>query len=233
MSLRSIAIGLAVIAVLGSSAWAAGTIASIVGNDGVIHGCYAQRNGTLRVVAEGTTCGRGELGIEWSQQGPAGAQGPQGVPGEPGAALSSVEQLACDTGSVARPDARIDMTVAADTGAISLTCRSTNPVLALASGLVSSPPGCFPGTAGCSFERYAVDIEVDGVAVVDGVECNAAFGLVCTTQRFPLGTTVHLTAAGDLAGYEPLWSGCDSVEGRTCTVVMTEDRSATVTPTAI
>jgi hypothetical protein len=68
---------------------AVGTVAlsEIVGPDGVIHGCYKVSNGQLRVVPAGTSCGSGELVVEWNQtgpQGPAGPQGPQGPQGEKG-----------------------------------------------------------------------------------------------------------------------------------------------------
>jgi len=50
MKLKSKSVVLAVaigIGVVGGTAWAAQTIASIVGGDGTIHGCYAQKNGEI------------------------------------------------------------------------------------------------------------------------------------------------------------------------------------------
>jgi hypothetical protein len=65
----------------------AGTIAlaSIPDSAGVIHGCYATRNGALRVIDAATrTCNRGEIAILWNQVGPQGLQGIQGIQGIPG-----------------------------------------------------------------------------------------------------------------------------------------------------
>ena len=57
--------------------------ASIPGPDGVIHGCYTKKNGTLRVIDLGVsaTCSSSESAISWNQQGP---QGPGGAPGPAG-----------------------------------------------------------------------------------------------------------------------------------------------------
>ncbi len=89
------AVAAGALALAGGTAWATGTVASIVGADGTINGCYQQNNGHLRVVAEGSACRDSELGIKWSQQGPKGEQGragpvgpegPRGDAGERGAA---------------------------------------------------------------------------------------------------------------------------------------------------
>jgi hypothetical protein len=64
---------------------------------GVIHGCYAGR--ALRVIDSAATCDPGETALNWSQQGPAGAQGPagpagpQGPPGQPPAYTKSVAKV--------------------------------------------------------------------------------------------------------------------------------------------
>ena len=53
----------------------------------MIHGCYRNSGGNLRVVDDPTSCKHDETALSWSQtgpqgpQGPAGPQGPQGVPG--------------------------------------------------------------------------------------------------------------------------------------------------------
>ena len=70
------AAGIAVVTLAGAGI----AYASIPGPGAVIHGCYATRGGTLRVVDSATTaCGKGEQAIEWNQTGP------QGQPGTPGA----------------------------------------------------------------------------------------------------------------------------------------------------
>jgi hypothetical protein len=85
MNIKSVVLAAAIgLAVLGGTAWAAETVASIVGADGTIHGCYAQNTGLLRVVAEGTTCNARELPIQWNQQGPPGAKGDRGARGPKG-----------------------------------------------------------------------------------------------------------------------------------------------------
>jgi hypothetical protein len=68
----------------GSIAWAA-----IPDSTGVIHACYANKGGALRVIdtAATTTCKSTEQPLTWNQQGiqgPAGQQGPQGLKGDPG-----------------------------------------------------------------------------------------------------------------------------------------------------
>jgi hypothetical protein len=47
----------------------------------VIHGCYAKKNGQLRVIAADTRCRSGERRLEWNQQGRQGQQGSIGATG--------------------------------------------------------------------------------------------------------------------------------------------------------
>jgi hypothetical protein len=60
--------------------------ASIPDSQNTIHGCYATKGGTLRVIDTdaGATCAKGEQAITWNQQGPAGPQGPTGPAGASG-----------------------------------------------------------------------------------------------------------------------------------------------------
>jgi len=64
----------AAIAALALAIAAAGTAyASIPDGSGVIHGCYATKGGTLRVVDSATSaCLKGELPLNWNLQGPPG-----------------------------------------------------------------------------------------------------------------------------------------------------------------
>ncbi|MGH2398174.1 MAG: hypothetical protein ACRDFW_14620 [bacterium] len=57
--------------------------ATIPDSGGVIHGCYADQRGNLRVIDTevGQTCGYNETGLVWNQTGPQGTTGPQGPPG--------------------------------------------------------------------------------------------------------------------------------------------------------
>ena len=58
--------------------------ATIPGSNGVIHGCYRNDDGRLRVVDDPATCKRNETALSWSQTGPQGPQGPVGAPGPQG-----------------------------------------------------------------------------------------------------------------------------------------------------
>src|SRR2546428_9315190 len=64
--------------------------ATIPDSGDVIHGCYKQSNGQLRVVESASDCVVSELPIAWNIQGPkgdtgsAGPQGPKGDKGEKG-----------------------------------------------------------------------------------------------------------------------------------------------------
>jgi len=80
------ALAAAAAAVLAGSTVAAATTAlqSIVGADGVIHGCFKSQNGQLRVVAESEACGPSEQALAWNQVGPAGLPGPAGPQGDKG-----------------------------------------------------------------------------------------------------------------------------------------------------
>jgi hypothetical protein len=55
--------------------------ATIPDSGGVLHGCYANNNGSLRIVDNPATCKNNETAVSWSQTGPQGAQGPQGTQG--------------------------------------------------------------------------------------------------------------------------------------------------------
>jgi hypothetical protein len=76
---------------MGGVAQAAGLV-HIPGPDGIIHSCFDNDNGKLRVIdPTGQTCKRDETALQWNQTGPQGPkgdpgmQGAPGLPGEPGA----------------------------------------------------------------------------------------------------------------------------------------------------
>ena len=78
---RVTAIGLALVALLvGGTA----ALATIPGTGGVISGCYAKRDGALRVIDASTSCKSGESALNWNQAGPQGPQGQQGQQGAQG-----------------------------------------------------------------------------------------------------------------------------------------------------
>jgi hypothetical protein len=60
--------------------------ATIPSADGVIHGCFKQFAGTLRLVQAGEACAAKERPIAWNAQGPKGDTGPAGPAGPQGPA---------------------------------------------------------------------------------------------------------------------------------------------------
>jgi hypothetical protein len=75
--------GVAAVAAGGVAAYAA-----IPDGNKVIHACYQQQSGQLRVIDtdRGDSCRPSERALQWNQQGPKGDRGPQGPPGPPGSA---------------------------------------------------------------------------------------------------------------------------------------------------
>src|SRR5262245_40491043 len=66
--------------VVGGIGWAA-----IPDNNNVIHGCYANRDGALRVVDNPNSCNMAkEMPLPWSQTGPKGDTGDTGLRGPSG-----------------------------------------------------------------------------------------------------------------------------------------------------
>lgn len=97
MSGRSVLICSVVVGVV-----VAGTAyATIPDANGVIHGCFSSKDGTLRVIDSGNqACTSKETALSWSQQGPAGPPGPSGSPGPRGpagtvASLDDLEGVPC------------------------------------------------------------------------------------------------------------------------------------------
>jgi hypothetical protein len=88
---------IALVAALGGVAYSA-----IPDAGGVIHGCYANTRGAVRVIDSAASCDPGETALNWSQQGPAGPtgatgpQGPEGPPGQPPAFTKSVAKVSVD-----------------------------------------------------------------------------------------------------------------------------------------
>jgi hypothetical protein len=58
--------------------------ATIPDGNGVIHACYLNSDGRLRVVNDPASCKRDETALSWSQTGPQGPQGPVGPSGPQG-----------------------------------------------------------------------------------------------------------------------------------------------------
>jgi Collagen triple helix repeat (20 copies) len=84
-------VSLAVISVA-MSTFGIAVVVGIPDSAGVIHACYAQSSGAVRLVESATNCKNNETAITWNQtgqtgpQGPVGPQGPQGATGAQGPA---------------------------------------------------------------------------------------------------------------------------------------------------
>src|SRR5258706_138022 len=81
---HALVIGAVTFIVMGGGVALGARLAAIPGSDGVIHGCYNEVNGQLRVVESATDCKNNELAIQWNQSGPAGASGAAGAAGAAG-----------------------------------------------------------------------------------------------------------------------------------------------------
>ena len=71
-------------AVVLAGAAASTALATIPSSDGVIHGCFKQFAGTLRLVEADEACGAKERPIAWNARGPKGDTGPAGPQGPAG-----------------------------------------------------------------------------------------------------------------------------------------------------
>lgn len=82
--IRPALVGLVIVAALLTATAIA--YATIPDAGGVIHGCYKNNQGTLRVIdtAQAQTCSNSETALDWSQTGPQGPQGAQGAQGPQG-----------------------------------------------------------------------------------------------------------------------------------------------------
>jgi hypothetical protein len=205
----SIPLGLA----LAISGFGAGIVAgSIPASDGTIHGCYATRNGALRVIdAPAQSCGRGEVPIEWKQQGE------KGDPGDPGPAIASLDGVPCDTVS--------------GTGSIHVSTATTVSSLGAsrlgyAMSLACVPAGDYlriiiygPGTV------QADPAPANGPSDCVGVYSASGTPVVCVLF-YPAGTLVHMTATPDDGNtvYPQTWYGIDgcTVGASTCDVTLAD-----------
>jgi hypothetical protein len=113
-----------------------GTLAvalAIPSADGRIFGCYSAKDGALRVVEEGTACGKNEVAIFWNQRGPAGAtgatgtQGPKGDTGPAGGGIASLDALNALPCNTPTGEAGTTRLVVAD-GNVSLFCDVPRPI---------------------------------------------------------------------------------------------------------
>ena len=247
-----------VLAVAGGSAWAAGELGSIVGEDGAITGCYDDKSGALRVVASAEACGKGELAVSWRQRGepgpagPTGPSGPKGDPGEtgqPGPAgptgPAGPQGLPGPAGPQGEPGPPIESLagIPCETGSVDHPSGRTQL-------RVSSFPnisGAFDAALLCrstnpelymqftvllgSQHRYRTVSEVDvaGALVPEGFQC-LYLRAPCLTQRFVLGDVVRLKVdtEGVASGLRPKWQGCDAVSADRLTCTLTFATAGTI-----
>jgi hypothetical protein len=73
--------GVAAVVAAGAGVGVAAGVLNPVDAAGVIHGCYNDNNGHLRVVDPGSACAAPETAITWNQQGPKGDKGDKGDQG--------------------------------------------------------------------------------------------------------------------------------------------------------
>jgi len=136
---RNVVAYLALVAALG----AAGGVAysSIPDAQGVIHGCYDDTTGALRVIdTDGSgVCRGGETALDWNQEGQPGPTGHTGLPGAPGVALTYGRSR---SGPVALPDSAQPKTIAT-----LVVPGGSYAVFAKAVGGLTVPSfSCAPGT---------------------------------------------------------------------------------------
>jgi Collagen triple helix repeat (20 copies)/Divergent InlB B-repeat domain len=216
---------------------AAGALGSIPSSGGVINGCYKSETGQLRVIDPATqSCLPSETGIFWNQVGPQGPQGiqgpagpvgpsgpqgiqgpagpvgpsgPQGPPGPPGvvASFDALNGLPCNTGSPA-------------TGTIHLSYGANGQ------GLVTI--NCVPTT----FYTLTVTSSGTGTGSLSVSPGAINCGTGCT-EKFPIGTSVSVSASASSGSAFTGWIGCDSVDSTSCQVMMTGDKAVTATFEAV
>lgn len=222
-AIRKSRVGVGALVVLAAAiAGGVAAYAAVPDGSGVIHGCYAKRDGTLRVIdtgAGGACSTTKETPLNWNQtgsQGPPGPPGPKGDKGDPGSSLTSLNGVPCDAGAE-KPNAAVSVSVD-DSGVMTLTCTSPNPQLgvSLETAPVNScnPIGCVP------WPYYVQETDGTGAAISGGFVCGP-LSLACVTQRFASGDTVRLGVFNTPTGYVPSWSGCDSVSAGICTLAQT------------
>jgi hypothetical protein len=144
---------------------ASAAIASIPDSSGVIHGCYGNVVGFLRIIdSDSQSCLPYEKAISWSQTGPQGPPGPPGMNSGQGKAVTLTQEMdvPCD-GSWH----------AFSTSPIAVGTTGSQTVLLsgyFQSGPISTPPGSIPGygTGPQYSGRFVVDGSPLGGSVVSG-----------------------------------------------------------------
>jgi hypothetical protein len=143
---------LALVLAMGGGAYAA--VSSIPGAGGVIHGCYQQQGGNLRLVKAGKKCSDNENAIAFNQQGRTGRQGAPGPIGP-----SDAYQASTNT-----PADPLTLTLAVPAGSYAVVAKavgSSDPTT------TSGPGGatCILSSLGGSDDDFSVNsIPMNGIA---------------------------------------------------------------------
>ena len=154
------------LAAMTGTAWATGTIASIVGPDGTINGCYRTDadkglKGELRLLAADEECRNNELAIQWNQQGAPGQEGDDGI---------SVTSTPLGTGDANCPNGGSSFTSVSGT---TFACNGANGTAGNGGGL---PLGFESGTPQSDF------ISSGGTQVVGSITVSSSAIVTFTTS---------------------------------------------------
>ena len=215
---RKLILAISLATMLALAGGAAIATSAIPGSDGVIHGCYDSKKGTLRVVDPTTDhCDiKKEVAIQWNQTGPQGQQGPQGVqgikgdqgqPGTDGANGANGETVLNGSGTPS-PALGADGDFYIDTTANALYGPKTNGAWGNATNLVG-PQGA-PGAAGAQGlkgnQGNTGDTGPQGVPGTAGA--NGVSGYQQVVDEFTVnGTSTYRTAQACPSGMVVLGGG--------------------------
>jgi hypothetical protein len=213
---------LAVVVVVGALIGAAGAAyAAIPDSNGIIHGCYTNRGGLLRVIdlSMSQKCTAFETPLDWSQKGPKGDPGPpgpagaagdtgaQGPPGPPGAigSIDALEGIPCEGTKTHAGTVHVSYGTGSETAVpISLTCVTTlvlNPGSftmhvtggTLQVGIFGEQPLPTNGS------QFSGQIDADGHITVPGTSFQFTDIPFDATQDFPGFAGVHVSGTASFA----------------------------------
>lgn len=174
---------------------ATGVAQASAGSDALsdpVHACVGNKYGAVRIVSEGTRCGRHQHAVTWNRSGPAGAAGQPGPAGAAGPAGAS-GPAASDPTPRARDVGTVTITPAegADGGPVRFPIDSYSAGVAFDSDLSGA------GSAGAgtvSVDPFVVDKHVDAASV-------DLFEWAATGAHFDK-VVIDLDAPGTSAGHE-------------------------------
>ena len=155
-----------------------------------VHACVSNRDGSVRIVAEGVGCARNESSISWNQAGPEGPTGSTGTTGRDG--RDGQPGPAGPAAADPSPHAKV-------VGSLDITMKSgdvvTVPIYAFKSGVGMSTAtgtgGTGAGAGKASLSPITITKQVDATSPLE-------FQWVTTGTHLPR-MVVHLDAAGDNA----------------------------------